>query len=117
VGDAEEFGSFNAGYADWYSHDGIMLRGHSRNILDRYRVQMYHHLIWELGRLNDMSNKTLVETGCGRGGGLNYLTEQFKPKHSIGIDMNQSSVRLLSLIFSRSTSAESITNKVSKTRP
>ena len=40
------------------------------------------------GKFENLHNKTVVEVGSGRGGGLEYLTRQMKPKKSIGIDFS-----------------------------
>ena len=86
----DDFTSFNAGYADRDMYDGLILEGHPRNMLDRYRLQLYHYLVVRLGKIESMEGKSLVETGCGRGGGLKYLAEKLKPRYAIGVDINPS---------------------------
>ena len=81
---------FNAGYSDWYIADGIFLQGHARNQIDRYRLQLYEHMANNLGQIDSMEGKTLLEAGCGRGGGLKHMVERFKPKLAIGVDFNRS---------------------------
>lgn len=39
-----------------------------------------------------MENKTLLETGCGRGGGLNYLANALKPQFVIGLDFSRAQI-------------------------
>ena len=39
-----------------------------------------------------MKGKTILETGCGLGGGLLYLTKTMKPAEAIGIDISPLSV-------------------------
>jgi cyclopropane fatty-acyl-phospholipid synthase-like methyltransferase len=46
-----------------------------------------------------MSGKTLLETGCGRGGGLHYITKKMTPESSVGIDISDSQVDSLLLLF------------------
>ena len=77
---------FNFGYADKDRLDGLYLEGHSRNVMDRYRLQMYDYLLKRLGMIDSMRGKTVLETGCGRGGGLKYIAESMNPRHTIGID-------------------------------
>ena len=74
------------GYADWESLDGLFLDGHPRHMIDRYRLQMYHYLVGELAHIQSMQGKTLLETGCGRGGGLKYLVDLYKPGQAMGVD-------------------------------
>lgn len=55
---------------------------------DRYSVQLYHHLASE----TDIKNKDIVEIGCGRGGGLSYVTRTFSPATARGIDLDNLAV-------------------------
>ena len=57
--------------------------------MDRYRIQMYDYVVRRLGFQDHMRGKTLLETGCGRGGGLRYLVESMNPRHAIGVDFSQ----------------------------
>lgn len=52
---------------------------------DRYSVQLYHHL----AIATEIKNKDIVEIGCGRGGGLAYITKNFSPATAIGIDLDK----------------------------
>jgi hypothetical protein len=64
----------NVGYADLKKDDGIFLKNNIlRKSFDRNRLQLYHHCVIDNGELEDMRGKTILETGCGRGGGLNYI--------------------------------------------
>ena len=40
-----------------------------RSHFDRFRFQMYQYVVIKNGGLTDLKDKTLLETGCGRGGG------------------------------------------------
>lgn len=90
----EEMALFNPGYSDSYSTDGLFIEGHPRNQFDRYRFQLYEHLIYDLGLIDNMEGKTLMEAGCGRGGGLRYIADRYRPRIAIGVDFNQNQVRL-----------------------
>lgn len=59
-----------------------------RSHFDRFRFQMYQYVVIKNGGLTDLKDKTLLETGCGRGGGLNYLSQILHPRHAIGVDHN-----------------------------
>ncbi len=37
---------------------------------NRYSIQLYHQLVSAI----DLKNKDIAEIGCGRGGGLEYIT-------------------------------------------
>lgn len=69
----------NVGYATM-GDEGLSLLGNEvKEKLDKYRIQLYHKIVIENGQVDNMEGKTLLETGCGRGGGLNYLAEKLKP--------------------------------------
>ncbi|MEA3479364.1 MAG: class I SAM-dependent methyltransferase [Bacteroidota bacterium] len=55
---------------------------------DRYAIQLYHHLASAAG----IKNKDIVEIGCGRGGGLSYITRNFSPASAKGIDLDKQAV-------------------------
>ena len=74
----------NFGYAD--TDHNIRLNAHDES--NRYSVQLYHHLAKNV----DIANKDICEIGCGRGGGLEYITRFFSPASAIGIDLDKSAV-------------------------
>jgi ubiquinone/menaquinone biosynthesis C-methylase UbiE len=74
----------NFGYAD--TDQIIRLDAHDES--NRYSVQLYHHLASNV----DIINKDICEIGCGRGGGLEYITRFFSPDSAIGIDLDKSAV-------------------------
>ncbi len=55
---------------------------------DRYSMQMYHHVANKI----DLSGKSMLEVGCGRGGGLNYIKNQLNPRSVTGLDLNQKAI-------------------------
>jgi len=55
---------------------------------DRYPIQLYHHL----ASAAEIKNKDIVEIGCGRGGGLFYITKNFSPASAKGIELNKQAV-------------------------
>jgi len=55
-----------------------------QNEPNRYSIQLYHHLTSE----TEIKNKDIVEIGCGRGGGLSYITENFSPASAMGVDLD-----------------------------
>lgn len=74
----------NFGYAD--EHPEIKLE--FKDEYNRYSIQLYHHLASAVG----LKNKDVVEIGCGRGGGLEYITRQFSPDSAVGIDLNKQAI-------------------------
>lgn len=55
---------------------------------NRFSIQLYHHLASE----TELENKDIVEIGCGRGGGLNYITKKFSPASARGVDLDKQAV-------------------------
>ncbi|HRW63532.1 MAG TPA: class I SAM-dependent methyltransferase [Bacteroidales bacterium] len=55
---------------------------------NRYSIQLYHHLANE----TEINNKDIIEIGCGRGGGLSYITKHFAPSSALGIDLDKRAV-------------------------
>lgn len=55
---------------------------------NRYSIQLYHRLASAV----ELKNKNIVEIGCGRGGGLAYVTKTFSPLNSLGIDLESRAV-------------------------
>ena len=55
---------------------------------NRYSIQLYHYL----GSAINLINKDIVEIGCGRGGGLAYITRHFSPATTKGIDLDDQAI-------------------------
>ena len=71
----------NFGYFD--TGQFIKLDAHDES--NRYSVQLYHHLASTV----NITNKDIIEIGCGRGGGLGYITRCFSPASARGIDLDK----------------------------
>lgn len=56
---------------------------------NRYSIQLYHRL----ANAVSLENKDIVEIGCGRGGGLEYITRRFSPAGALGIDLDKSAAQ------------------------
>jgi len=50
-----------------------------QSIPERHSVGLYRHLI----SATEIENKDIVEIGCGRGGGLAYITRNYSPASAI----------------------------------
>ena len=83
--------TLNTGYAELDEQEGLFV-DNVRGDFDRYRYQLYHYLVMNFGGVKSMENKTLLETGVGRGGGLNYLANTLKPQYAIGLDFSRTQV-------------------------
>jgi hypothetical protein len=61
----------NYGYAA-LNDDGIYLKDHIHHpwVLS---MQLYHHAVLSIANIKSLKDKTLLEVGSGRGGGLNFL--------------------------------------------
>jgi hypothetical protein len=68
----------NMGYADLNKREGLYLDTFRDNF-DKYRLQLYDFCVVKHGGLTNMSDQTLLETGCGRAGGLNYIASVLHP--------------------------------------
>lgn len=55
---------------------------------NRYSIQLYHHLTGA----TEFKNKDIVEIGCGRGGGLAYITRNFSPATAKGVELDKQAV-------------------------
>lgn len=74
----------NFGYSD--NDDKINLD--NKDISNRYSIQLYHNLVDG----TKLDNKRILEVGCGRGGGLNYVNRRFNPGTTCGLDMNKTAI-------------------------
>ncbi|MBP9690844.1 class I SAM-dependent methyltransferase [Candidatus Woesebacteria bacterium] len=55
---------------------------------DRYNIQLYDVLTKKI----NLSNKELLEVGCGRGGGIAYFAKYYKPKQIVGVDVTKQAI-------------------------
>jgi len=74
----------NYGFSD--NNMNIPLESHDEP--NRYSIQLYHQLASTLS----LKDKSIVEVGCGRGGGLSYITKKFEPKSALGIDLDKTAI-------------------------
>lgn len=80
----------NYGYAenDSFSSSSIELPAERH----RYRVQLYHHIAEAI----KMTDKAVLEVGCGCGGGAAYLTSHFRLASMKGIDHSENAIKFCS---------------------
>jgi fatty-acid O-methyltransferase len=75
----------NYGYHD----DTETIELHAIDEVNRYSIQLYHRL----AKMVDVNKKNIVEIGCGRGGGIAYISKMFSPTSAIGVDLNVKAVK------------------------
>lgn len=81
----------NGGFADLEEEDGIFLKTY-RDKFDALRFQLYNFIVMRFGGVNNLNGLNLLETGCGRGGGLHYLARELNPQSAVGIDISKKQV-------------------------
>jgi SAM-dependent methyltransferase len=74
----------NYGHAD--TNPAILLDKQDES--NRYSIQLYHYLASAI----ELNNKDIYEIGCGRGGGLEYITRNFSPASALGIDLDRQAI-------------------------
>lgn len=77
----------NYGYA---YRDGYQVPLTPEQEADRYSIQLYHYVV-ERGAL---TGKDVLEVGCGRGGGAEYVCRTFKPRSMQGIDYSEQAITI-----------------------
>ena len=80
-----EFRCMNYGFAD---SEPIELEASEEH--ERFGLQLYHHVASAV----DIRDREVLEIGCGRGGGLNYVKKYLKPKKATGLDLSANAVAL-----------------------
>jgi ubiquinone/menaquinone biosynthesis C-methylase UbiE len=68
-----------------YDHPELKLDLYSEDETNRYSIQLYHLLASSV----DLKDKSLLEIGCGRGGGLSYVARNFPINSASGVDLNK----------------------------
>ncbi|TSA27813.1 MAG: class I SAM-dependent methyltransferase [Bacteroidetes bacterium] len=71
-----------------YSHKDQQVALDEQDRLNRYSIQLYHHL----ASATEIKHKDILEIGCGRGGGLYYIARNFSPASATGVDLNREAV-------------------------
>jgi fatty-acid O-methyltransferase len=58
---------------------------------EKHQIQLYFEMAASIG-LPTWRDKTVLEVGCGRGGGLDFLYQTVKPGHTTGLDFSQNAI-------------------------
>tara|TARA_B100000945_G_C20268468_1_gene542736 strand:- start:217 stop:903 length:687 start_codon:yes stop_codon:yes gene_type:complete len=73
-----------------YYNDSINLELKKEDEIERYPAQLYHHLCSKI----NLNNLTILEVGCGRGGGASFIARYYNPKKIYGIDLSPNAIKL-----------------------
>ena len=57
---------------------------------NRLFIQLYHHVANSI----DLRGANLLEVGCGRGGGADYVMRYLQPESLVGVDFSESVIKL-----------------------
>lgn len=74
----------NYGYQD--ANSNLQLRVEDEK--DRCNIQLYDRLVKDV----NLSNKSLLEISCGRGGGIYYYATYFKLERIVGLDITNQAI-------------------------
>jgi SAM-dependent methyltransferase len=85
-----------------YGFDSEHFREHPlplrpEDTMDRFGIQLYDHLLSSLS----IAGTTVLDVGCGRGGGAAYVASYLGPRRVVGIDRCHNSVRICSANHNR----------------
>lgn len=83
----------NYGFAD----DDQKMPLDAKDEPNRFPIQLYHQLV----KPHDLQNKDILEIGCGRGGGLAFLTKLLNPSSATGIDLDPTAVEFCNKHWSK----------------
>ncbi len=89
---AKRFGQAEFTFMNYgYSPEGApALVLESADERDRYPIQLYQHVTETV----DLSGTTVLEVGCGRGGGSSYLARYRQPAAMTGVDLSPEAITL-----------------------
>ncbi|MDG2139608.1 MAG: class I SAM-dependent methyltransferase [Flavobacteriales bacterium] len=73
-----------------YFSDNLSLNLKGDDELERYPIQLYHHVCSQI----DLNGLNVLEVGSGRGGGASFIARYHNPKTVTGIDISQNAINL-----------------------
>jgi ubiquinone/menaquinone biosynthesis C-methylase UbiE len=72
-----------------YSKDKHKISLSKKDEKNRYSIQLYNLVASGI----DIKDKDILEVGCGRGGGLSYISNYLSPKSLTGVDLNKKAIK------------------------
>ena len=63
--------------------------------VERYPIQLYHHVSTQV----EISGKTVIEVGSGRGGGASYVSRYLKPKKITAVDISNTAINFCRSLY------------------
>lgn len=84
----ENWDFMNYGYVPFAYETSLTLAPEDE--INRYPLQLYHYLASAV----EVLQKEMLEVGCGRGGGANYIRKYLKPKKVTGLDIALNAIKL-----------------------
>lgn len=85
---AEDWSFMNYGYTPFAYEKPLILA--QQDEINRYPLQLYHYLVCKI----EVSEKEILEVGCGRGGGASYINTYLEPGKITGLDIAHNAVKL-----------------------
>jgi len=61
--------------------------------------RLYEYMAIQRTGLNTLTGKSVLEVGCGRGGGLFYLQHAYTPKMMVGVDSNKVNIEFCTSVY------------------
>jgi ubiquinone/menaquinone biosynthesis C-methylase UbiE len=62
---------------------------------NRVYIQLYDHVASSV----DLRNLIVLEVGCGRGGGADYITRYLKPRKMVGLDLSKNVIEFCNEVY------------------
>ncbi len=75
-----------------FSKDNHKITLDDKDESNRYSAQLYDYLAQHA----PIKGKDILEVGCGRGGGLSYVTRYYAPKSATGLDLSKKAIEFCS---------------------
>ncbi len=84
----------NYGYAPLDDRpETIELKQEDEN--ERFSAQLYDFAVSHA----DLTDKAVLEVGCGRGGGANYIARYLNPRSYVGLDLSENGIRFCNQFY------------------
>jgi len=78
-----------------YFSDNLKLVLGSDDELERYPIQLYHHVASQA----DVKGKFILEVGSGRGGGADYIARNLGPAQITGLDISNTAIDFCNSVY------------------